>query len=441
MNKKVALSMVLILLVGMLAACAGNQNSNSNTSSKNTPKENTPAPVKTDADTPSKEKKTLNIALWSEAVSDNVKESIKRFNVKHPNVEVNVTYSPYGEYWTKLRTGIIGGGGPDVFWMNGPNLYDYATNGLIGDVQPILDANGIKQSDYNPAILDLYTVNGKMYGMPYFLDFMLLYYNKRIFDEKKIPYPDSTWTWDTIEKVGAQLTDKSKGIFGFASAPIDQEGYYNYIPQNGGYVISDDKLKSGFDMPETIGALNWMYKQMQDGISPTAQQQTETELIQMVYSGQIALYPALSVKAQRLFDALGEDLAVTVLPKGKQRATVIHGISWSTNPNTKEEALVQDLASELAGKDAQVQLGQSGYGIPTFTGEQHYWADSIPSLDLHPTLDSMKNDGVPYPVSKNGAEWLKIQGEELQKAFFGQQTMEQAGKTIAEKMNEILAKN
>src|SRR5690554_3468279 len=141
MKKKMALSMIVILLVGILAACGGNQNSSGNTLSGNTAKENTPAPSKAETDSSSGEKKTLNIALWSEAVSDAVKESIKRFNVKHPNVEVNVTYSPYGEYWTKLRTGIIGGGGPDVFWMNGPNLYDYATNGLIGDVQPILDAN------------------------------------------------------------------------------------------------------------------------------------------------------------------------------------------------------------------------------------------------------------------------------------------------------------
>jgi multiple sugar transport system substrate-binding protein len=434
MKKNVLVTLVLIMSLMLMAACGGsNSSNNGNATNGNAGKENSP---KTND-----EPKTLNIALWSEAVRDAVDESIKRFNEKHPNVTVNVTYSPYKDYWTKLKTGLNGGGGPDVFWMNGPNLYDYATNGLIEDVQPILDKAGIKQSDYTPAILDLYTVDGKLYGMPYFSDMMALWYNKKLFDQKNIPYPDDTWDWAKIEEVGALLTDKEQGIYGFASAPIDQEGYYNYIPQNGGFVISEDKKKSGFDAPETIEALEWMYKQMQDGISPTAQQQVETELLQMVYSGKIAIYPALSVKAQRLYDALGDDLAVTVLPKGKQRATVVHGISWSINPNAKETELVHDLALELSGKEAQRQLGESGYGIPTFVGEQQVWADSIPQLKMHPLLDSMLNDGVAYPVSKNGAEWLKVQGEELQKAFFGQQTMEEAGEKIAEKMNEILAKN
>lgn len=75
--------------------------------------------------------RTLEVALWDEEASDAVNRSIELFNEKHPDVRVNVTYSPFGQYWTRLRTSIGGGSGPDVFWMNAVNFYQYAEPGLI----------------------------------------------------------------------------------------------------------------------------------------------------------------------------------------------------------------------------------------------------------------------------------------------------------------------
>ena len=98
----------------------------------------------------------------------------------------------------------------------------------------------------------MYTYQGKLHGLPYFQDSVGLY-NKELFDKAGLPYPDKTWTWQTVEENAAKLTDKSNGIYGFI-APIDSQiGYYNFIAQAGGYVISDDKKSSGFDTRSTIG--------------------------------------------------------------------------------------------------------------------------------------------------------------------------------------------
>ncbi len=415
MKKNIFLSLMIFLIAGILIACGGNEKA-------------------------SKDGNTIDVALWDENVKPIVNESIKRFNEKHPDVKVNVTYTPFKDYWTKLRTGLNGGSGPDIFWMNGPNFYDYVDNGLINDVEDALVKGDISKDDITPAILDLYSKDDKLYGLPFFSDMVALYYNKAIFDEKNIPYPDDTWDWSKIEEVGKELTDKSKGIYGFGSAFSDQQGFYNYIPQNGGFIMSEDKTESGYDTPEAIEALEWQYKMMKEGISPTAQEQVETELIQSFSSGKIAVWPALSVRAGQLFETLGEDLGVTVLPTGKQRATTVHGISWAVNAKKQDDEVIQDLALELSGKDAQKQLAEAGFGIPTFLDQQDIWTESIEELDLAPLIESMKNDGVPYPVSKNTSEWQKVQNDEIQKALFGEQTVEEAVKKIATEMNEILTK-
>ncbi|MCI1141088.1 extracellular solute-binding protein, partial [Stenotrophomonas maltophilia] len=84
-----------------------------------------------------------------------------------------------------------------------------------------------------------------------------LWYNKKMFDEAKIPYPDNTWDWNKLREAAKKLTDPNKGVWGIAAAPYGQDNYYNTIFQSGGFVISDDKKSSGFDKPETIEGLSF----------------------------------------------------------------------------------------------------------------------------------------------------------------------------------------
>ncbi|MGM7722782.1 ABC transporter substrate-binding protein [Metabacillus sp. Hm71] len=387
----------------------------------------------------SSDKVTLNVALWDENVSEVVDKSIELFKEKHPEVEVKVTYTPYADYWTKLKTSLAGGSGPDIFWMNGPNFYQYASSGLIKDIQPLIDGDKLDTSVYTPALVNLYTYEDKLFGLPYFLDSIGLFYNKKIFDEAGIPYPDETWDWAKVEEVGKKLTDKENGIYGYIASASNQAGYYNLIHQAGGFIISDDKTKSGFDSPEAQSALQWTKDLMDEGISPSAQAQIETKVNQIFGSGKAAMLPNISVNAPVLHEMLGEDLGVAVLPKGKEQASIVHGLSWVMNAKTKHEELAWELQKVLAGEEAGKWMAESGFSIPAYKGTEDAWLESIPSLDLKVFVDSLEF-GVPYPVSKNTAEWQEIEDKEIQAALLGKKSIEDATKKIASEMNKILEK-
>jgi multiple sugar transport system substrate-binding protein len=366
-------------------------------------------------------------------------KSIEIYKKDHPNVNVKVTYTPWADYWTKLKTSLAGKSGPDVFWMNGPNIYMYASLGLIKNIQPLVDADNIDMNNYTKALVDLYTYKGQLYGMPYFLDSIGLYYNKELFDKAGIKYPDESWTWDTLKENGAKLTDKGKGIYGFIAPIGNQNGYYNFIQQAGGYVINPDKTKSGFDMPETLSAFNWMSDLMKQGISPSGQQQLETDPLQLFGSGKAAMFPAISVNGPQLYKMLGDKLAVAPLPQGKQKAIIVHGLSWVLNNNTQHEKEAWDLVKVLSGQDGEKLLGNSGFSIPALKGTEDGWLKSIPSLNLKVFIDSLQF-GVPYPISKNTAQWQDLEAKEIQDAFLGKTSFENALKTLATKMNDILQK-
>lgn len=194
-------------------------------------------------------KKVLNVALWDENVKEPLTKTIQLYNQNHPDVEVKVTYTPWADYWTKLKTSLAGNSGPDVFWMNGPNFYAYASNGWIKDLQPLVDESKLDASVYTDALINLYSYKDHLYGLPYFLDAVGLYYNKELFDKAGIPYPDDSWTWNSIEENAAKLTNKENGVYGYAALIDSQSGYYDLIHQAGGYIISEDKKKLRFRFP------------------------------------------------------------------------------------------------------------------------------------------------------------------------------------------------
>lgn len=383
-------------------------------------------------------KKVINVALWDENVKDTVNKSIELYKKNHPDVDVKVTYTPWADYWTKLKTSLAGNSGPDVFWMNGPNFYAYASKGWIKDLQPLIDENKLDTSVYTDALVNLYTYNDHLYGLPYFLDAVGLYYNKELFDKAGVSYPDGSWTWDTIEQNAAKLTDKQNGVYGYTALIDSQSGYYDLIHQAGGYIISEDKTKSGFDSPEALSAFQWEKKLMDQGYSPNAQQQLETKPLQLFGSGKAAMFPAISVSAPELYKLLGDKLGVAPLPAGKQKATIVHGLSWAMNEKTKHQQEAWDLIQVLSGKEGEQYLAESGFSIPAYEGTEEGWLKSIPSLDLKVFVDSL-DFAVPYPVSERTAEWQDVETKELQDAYLGKKSFEEALKTIADKMNEILA--
>ncbi|WP_154319445.1 ABC transporter substrate-binding protein [Metabacillus idriensis] len=383
------------------------------------------------------EKVTLNIALWDENVSEVVDKSVALFEKEHPNVKVNITYTPFADYWAKLKTSAAGGSGPDIFWMNGPNFHQYASNGLIKDLQPLIEKDKIETSVYTPALVDLYTYEDHLYGMPYFLDSVALYYNKKLFDDAGLPYPDETWTWETIEEVGEKLTDKDKKIYGYIASNLSQQGYYNLIHQAGGYVINEDKTKSGYNLPETKEAFEFTKRLMDKGISPSAKTQVETKGDQIFGSGKAAMAPAISVIAPTYYEMLGENLGIAPLPKGKQKATIVHGLSWSMNDKTKHEDLAWELLKKLSGKEAGQYMGESGFSIPAYQEAESLWVESIPSINLKVFTDSLEF-GVPYPISKDTEKWQNVEVKEFKEAFLGKKSIDEAAETVQKEMDEIL---
>ncbi len=99
-----------------------------------------------------------------------------------------------------------------------------------------------------------------MLGIPALIDNLAIVYNKTLFDEAGIDYPNADWTWDDFRAAAKALTDPSKKQFGF-SYPMDasEDSVWHYDPllwQNGGSILNEDNTQAAFNSPEGVEALD-----------------------------------------------------------------------------------------------------------------------------------------------------------------------------------------
>lgn len=382
---------------------------------------------------------TLRYGLWNKDQAPIMERIAQEFKKSHPNINVTVEVTPWDQYWTKLEAAATGGALPDVLWMNGPNIIKYASNDILMPLDEQIKAGGVDMGQYPESLVNLYTVDGKRYAIPKDYDTIGLWYNKELFDAAGVKYPDENWTWDNVRQAAKKLIDKSKGVWGIAAHMKDQEGYYNTIFQNGGYVVSDDKTKSGYDTPETIGGLKFWTDLIKDGSSPTHAQMTETEPVQMFQSGKVAMFYGGSWRPLQFAanENIKDKIDVTQLPKGKKDTVVIHGIGHVIPANVKNKEAAWEFVKFLGSKEAAEIMAKTGAVIPAYSGAQDLWVKSNPQWNLKAFIDQVP-DATPFPTSADTLKWKDLETQHLPKAWAGEAPVEDSAKTIATEMNQIL---
>ncbi|WP_214410871.1 ABC transporter substrate-binding protein [Sphaerisporangium fuscum] len=382
------------------------------------------------------EKVALSYALWDNNQKPVMEELAREFTRTHPNITINVQLTPWTDYWTKMKAAVTGGATPDVFWMNGPNFQLYAANDVIRPIEEQVDT-----SVYPKPLVDLYTYQGKLYGLPKDMDTIGVWYNKKLFDAKGVPHPAADWTWADFKQAAAKLSDPAKGVYGTAAELTSfQEYEYNTIMQAGGWVISPGGKKSGYDDPKTIEGLRFWTDLLKNKQSPDLKTMTDTTPIQLFEAGKIAMYwgGSWNVTEFSTNDYTKDKVDVAPLPKGEKKATIIHGVANVVSARTAHPKEAWEFAKFLGSKQAADILGTKG-PIPAYTGTQGEWVKAHPEFKLQTFIDEVP-DAVPFPVSQNTAAWNEAELSYLTKAWTGEVPVEQAAKDLAAAMNDLLAK-
>jgi multiple sugar transport system substrate-binding protein len=379
---------------------------------------------------------TIKYAFWDANQKPAIDKQIAAFEAIHSNIKVDTEVLPWTDYWTKLQTGLAGGAAPDVFWMNGPNFPVYAAAGAL---EPL----SVDVSSYPQSLVNLYTYQSKLYAVPKDFDTIALFYNKALFDKAGVAYPSADWTWDDLRAAAKKLTITSGGKVtqaGFAAIPSFQEVYFDLMAQNGGVPLSPGGLKSNLTDPAVCGALQFLYSIQKDGSSLSAaeMQSNQWEVGNLFGAGKIAMDFGGSWRILPFHQA-SASIDVAPLPKGKQQATIIHGVGQAVWAGGSQKNAAKQFVAWLGTKDAQQILADASAVIPAMNGLQQKWVSSVPTMKLQTFLDELPY-AVPLPVTPKGFEWVTAQDHVYQSVWLGTTPADQMCQQAAAAADTALSK-
>lgn len=380
----------------------------------------------------------VSYAIWDKDQEVVYQKIIEEFEKENPEIKIKLEVTPWDQYWTKLETAVTGGNAPDVFWMNTPNAQNYIDSGILAELEnPQYD-----EAKFAEQYIKTFSKDNKLYGIPKDFDTQALYYNKAIFDEAGIEYPDESWDWAKWKEVAKKLTNEEEGIYGMLAPVFWQGGYYEMIYENGGSPFSEDGKKSLFDQKEVIEALEFYHSFMEEGTAPPIEVQASGSNYELMLSGKMAMTVGGSYGVPTYFtDEYGlENIDIAPIPKGKTRAVTSNSVAHVMYSRTKNPKEAQKWIEFLSSEKGMTIAGDSGLVLPVYAGSETGWVNAHPDKNLQVFVDA-KEYAVPLPNFKNSMAAISVEQDILNDAWTGKLTIEEACNEIAKKANEVLAKD
>ena len=385
----------------------------------------------------------LSVTIWDEGQRPGLQQIVDEWS-EQSGVKATIQVVDWNDYWTLLEAGATGGELPDVFWMHSNVAQKYMENDLLLDLTDrISGSDKIDLNNYYEGIVKLYQSNGKQYAVPKDIDTIALWYNKTIFDEMNVPYPDETWTWDDFAANAKKLTNADH--WGYAIAPgNNQEGYYNTIYSMGGYVISDDKKTSGMDDPNSIKAVKLFTDMIAEGSCPDLATVSETAPNELLCAGKTAMSinGSWMLAGYRDNEYAAANCDVAVLPYTStpdDRVSIYNGLGWAAAANGKNLDAAWSLIEYLGSKEAQLKQAELGVTMSAYKGTSDAWVNSVKCFDLNGHMKMLDAKLVFRPYSRDTTVWEDMMIEKLQDAWTGAKPVEDVCKDIATEMNAALA--
>jgi|GEM_PF-643875 len=201
---------------------------------------------------------TIRFTTWGSPASNEVYQDIVDvFMEKNPDVKVELMMLPWDAYHRKILTMFAAGSKLDVMRLANSYFPQFMEKGALLPLDDLVtkDKQEIDLDDFYPeALMGCRAENGQIYGLPVDIAGWAIYYNRGLFDSAGLPYPDESWTWDTMLDVSKKLTRDLDG-----DGIIDQYGVYVKVKmgviellagQAGATILNKDNSRCTFNSPE-----------------------------------------------------------------------------------------------------------------------------------------------------------------------------------------------
>lgn len=322
------------------------------------------------------ERIVLRVSNWGGPAGDPSfmkldREILEEFERKNPNIDVQVENIPGpGQYVPKLLMMFLAGNPPDVVTLDASSAAVFVNNRLLTDLTPLIRAAGeFRLGDYASNVLDIARRGESLYAIP--LDFtpMVIVYNKRLFDQAGVPYPEPGWTRERFFETVKALTifepdSPTPARYGFTFSPSPAM-WIPFVWAAGADLLSPDGTRAtGYlDSPATIEMIRFLADLIRKHRMSPSLSESAASGIDLFRAGKAAMtmtghWALIEYRADRM------DIGVAGIPRaGGLPVTVLYAAGLAISRESKQTRAAWDYIKYMTGEEVQRKRVSTGLAI------------------------------------------------------------------------------
>lgn len=380
------------------------------------------------------------------------------FNKEQPNIQMTGENIVWADYVPKMTAMAAAGSLPDVLYCQYAWAQKFIMDGVVINLQPFLDKDtkfwGKAGEDFVPQALVTYRWQGNMYLIPYNEGpTNLIYYNVRLFDEAKIPYPNQPkdWTLDDLLQAAKALT---KG-----EAEKKQWGY-DGLPSMGGALNADwlylwdakwwsepCETESFIHEANAIKCMQWWADlRLKHKVCPTpAELQTVAGAANPFYVGRQAMMKGASWANRSIKPNLKDPYDVAHGAKGPngKRSSSTMGSAYAISKDCKNKDAAWEYMRSYLSTEGQI-FNWSSIGIDParWSAWPAYYTSGAVPKSAKVVEEAFKTYAVHEILdSPNGREITLSAQPFWDKAMIGEMSVDEACKKMSDASAAVMKKN
>jgi multiple sugar transport system substrate-binding protein len=342
------------------------------------------------------------------------------FGDSHPGIDLTPDFVDYDAATDTLKVQIAAGDPPDIVGpMNVRASHDF--RGMFLDLEPLVEDTGYDLSDFDPAVVDFWRLDGEgLVGLPFTVYPSFLYYNRDLFDQADLDYPPhrygepyadgDEWTLAKLQEIAIRLTVDSRGYdtdsgefnpdgiaqFGFIVQWSDPKGVAtlcgpgNFVDEDGNAVCP----------PHWQEAFRWYYDAMWDKWFVPNGEYTSSDIIEYgnaFNSGVLGMVHCHLWYLCCLLDVENWDIAATP-SYGEQTTCKLHAETFRILDDTGYPREAFEAVSYLTDEAAPELMEVYGSMPARESLQADYFAEQderFPGTDWQVAIDSLSYADIP----------------------------------------------
>ena len=267
---------------------------------------------------------------------------------------------------------------PDVLMLDNPDVQQIAATGALA---PLKGLGVVAPTGDVPAVVEAGSYKGELYGLAPVINSIALYYNVDMLKAAGVTPPK---TWSELKTAASKLTDKQKGVYGFAMSNINTyEGTWQFLPfmwTNGG----DEK---NIDTAATQQALQFDVDLQNDGsMSKSSITWDQQDVNNQFVAGKTAMMINGPWQLPVLNATKGLKFASVPIPTRTSDQKVVSPLGGETYtvPNTGDKtktALAGKFVSCLNTPATQAKIAKISGNVPAQEAAAADWAKTHPQVE------------------------------------------------------------